>query len=207
MIVRRLRHAALPLALVACVGAAGIAVYAERQARDTRGELAAMRVDLHKLNRSSALKISVLDRRVEAVAHPLHAALSWPVNGEITSPFGDRGCCSFHPGVDIDAPAGAAVHAAAAGVVVASGEESGYGNRVVVEHGRGLETLYAHLASIDVDTGQAVTAASTLGTVGCTGLCDGVHLHFEVHLYGRKSDPALWLPEQDRAVAALHWGG
>jgi murein DD-endopeptidase MepM/ murein hydrolase activator NlpD len=77
----------------------------------------------------------------------------------------------------------------------------------VVEHGRGLETLYGHLGSIDVQTGQAVTAASTLGTVGCTGLCDGVHLHFEVHLYGRKSDPALWLPEQDRAVAALHWGG
>jgi murein DD-endopeptidase MepM/ murein hydrolase activator NlpD len=55
--------------------------------------------------------------------------------------------------------------------------------------------------------GQAVTAASTLGSVACTGLCDGVHLHFEVHRYGRKSDPALWLPEQDRAVAALHWGG
>jgi murein DD-endopeptidase MepM/ murein hydrolase activator NlpD len=184
-----------------------VAVHAERQARDARGEVAAMRVDLRKLNRSSTLRISVLDRRVEAVAHPLHAALSWPVNGEVTSPFGSRGCCEFHPGIDIDAPAGAPVHAAAAGVVVEAGEESGYGNRVVVEHGRGLETLYAHMGSIDVSTGQAVTAASTLGTVGCTGHCDGVHLHFEVHLHGEKSDPALWLPEQDRAVAALHWGG
>jgi murein DD-endopeptidase MepM/ murein hydrolase activator NlpD len=189
------------------VGAAALAVYAEREARDARAELAAMRVDAGKRNRHDALAISVLDRRLEAVSHPLHAALSWPVNGEVTSPFGARGCCEFHPGIDIDAPAGAAVHPAAAGVVVAAGEESGYGNRVVVDHGRDLETLYGHLGSIDVETGQAVTAASTLGTVGCTGLCDGVHLHFEVHLNGEKSDPSLWLPEQDRAVAALHWGG
>ena len=155
----------------------------------------------------SAAALSVLGRRLDAVSHPLHAALVWPVSGAVNSPFGTRGCCSFHPGIDIDAPAGAPVHAAAAGLVVAAGEESGYGNRVVVDHGRGLTTLYGHLESISVRSGEAVTSASTLGTVGCTGICDGVHLHFEVRLKGEKSDPSLWLPEQTRAVAALHWGG
>lgn len=204
---RRLRHLGLPLALVACVGAAAATVHSELRARDAQGELAAMRVDVDRLSRRNAFQLSVLDRRVQAVSHPLHAALSWPVNGMVTSPFGTRGCCSFHPGVDIDAPEGATVYPAAAGVVVAAGEESGYGNRVIVAHGRGLETLYAHLGSIEAHENEAVTAATPIGTVGCTGSCDGVHLHFEVRLYGQKSDPALWLPEQDRAVAALHWGG
>jgi murein DD-endopeptidase MepM/ murein hydrolase activator NlpD len=208
--VRRLRpllRAAIPLALcVLCAFAAVTAVRAERDARDTEAAMVDLRGDLARANRRSNAHLSVLDRRLKAVSHPLHSALVWPVSGAVTSPFGDRGY-EFHPGIDIDAPAGAPVRPAAAGVVVEAGEESGYGNRVVVDHGRGLETVYAHLERITVSTGETVTSASTLGTVGCTGACDGTHLHFEVRLDGRKSDPSLWLPQQSRAVASLTWGG
>ena len=208
--VRRLRpliRAAIPLALcILCVVAVATAVRADREARDTKAAMVDIRSQLARADKRSAAHLSVLDRRLKAVSHPLHASLVWPVSGAVTSPFGDRGY-EFHPGMDIDAPAGAPVRPAAAGLVVAAGEESGYGNRVVVDHGRGLETVYAHLERISVSTGEVVTAASTLGTVGCTGACDGTHLHFEVRLDGRKSDPSLWLPQQSRAVASLTWGG
>ena len=207
---RRLRpllRAAVPLALwTLCIVVAVAAVRADRDARDAQRSIDGVRAELARANKRSAAHLSVLDRRIKAVSHPLHAALAWPVSGSVTSPFGDRGY-SFHPGMDIDAPAGAPVHPAAAGLVVAAGEETGYGNRIVIDHGRGLQTVYAHLERISVSTGEAVTSASTIGTVGCTGMCDGVHLHFEVRLDGRKSDPSLWLPAQSRAVAALTWGG
>jgi murein DD-endopeptidase MepM/ murein hydrolase activator NlpD len=182
------------------------AVRADREARGTKAAMLDIRGELARADKRSAAHLSVLDRRLKAVSHPLHASLVWPVSGAVTSPFGDR-AYEFHPGIDIDAPAGAPVRPAAAGRVVAAGEESGYGNRVVVDHGRGLQTVYAHLERISVSTGEVVTAASTLGTVGCTGACDGTHLHFEVRLDGRKSDPSLWLPQQSRAVASLTWGG
>jgi murein DD-endopeptidase MepM/ murein hydrolase activator NlpD len=195
---------------VLCIVAAVSAVRANREARDAKASIEGIRAELAHADRRdvrSAAELSVLGRRLDAVSHPLHAALVWPVSGAVNSAFGARGCCSFHPGIDIDAPAGAPVHAAAAGFVVVAGEESGYGNRVVVDHGRGLTTVYAHLDRIAVRSGEAVTSASTLGTVGCTGVCDGDHLHFEVRLNGQKSDPTVWLPEQTRVVAALHWGG
>ena len=169
-----------------------------------------MTVDVGRLQQRgehSAAELSILDRRLQVVSHPLHAALMWPVDGAVTSPFEERRCCSVHPGIDIDAPEGAGARAAGAGVVVAAGWESGYGNRVVIDHGRGLTTLYAHLGRVAVAEQEAVTAASVVGTVGCTGSCYGVHLHFEVRLRGAKTDPALWLPEQRRGVASLRWAG
>jgi murein DD-endopeptidase MepM/ murein hydrolase activator NlpD len=201
----------LPLALfVVCTAAVAASVYSGRRASELQSDVASMRIDLgrlQKLNDRSTLDVTILERQLEAVSHPLHAALVWPVSGAVTSPFGPRGCCSVHPGIDIDAPEGADVRAAAAGTVEAAGWESGYGNRVVVDHGRGLETVYAHLGSIDVHPSEAVTSATVVGAVGCTGSCDGVHLHFEIRLHGKTSDPAFWLPSQPRAVAALQWGG
>src|SRR3954469_6061358 len=151
-VVRRFRplfRAAVPLALwVLVIVAAVSAVRAAREARAAKASIEGVRADLARANRRdarSAAELSVLGRRIEAVSHPLHAALVWPVSGAVNSPFGTRGCCSFHPGIDIDAPPGAPVHPAAAGVVVAAGEESGYGNRVVIDHGRDLTTVYAHL--------------------------------------------------------------
>jgi murein DD-endopeptidase MepM/ murein hydrolase activator NlpD len=140
--------------------------------------------------------------RLRAVSHPLRASVTWPVSGPLLDGYGPRGS-GWHSGIDVDAPYGAAVSAAAPGYVVRSGWEEGYGNRVVVAHGRGLETVYAHLAELSVDPGVFVSEWSQLGTVGCTGSCDGAHLHFEVRINGEATDPLLWLPPHPTRVALV----
>jgi murein DD-endopeptidase MepM/ murein hydrolase activator NlpD len=151
---------------------------------------------------SSERRLAAVFERVRVIGHPLHAAISWPVSGPLLDGYGPRGS-GWHSGIDIDAPEGAPVSAAAPGVVVRTGWEDGYGNRVVVAHGRGLETTYAHLQEITVDTGAFVSEASLVGTVGCTGSCYGAHLHFEVRIDGISSDPLLWLPTQIVTRAGL----
>jgi hypothetical protein len=145
-----------------------------------------------RAGRSERLLVGV-GRKLRAVSHPLRASISWPVSGPLLEPYGPRGS-GWHSGIDVDAPAGAPVSAAAPGIVVDRGWEEGYGNRVVVAHGRGLETLYAHLGEITVDSGVFVSEWSQVGTVGCTGTCDGAHLHFEIRISSVTSDPLLWLP-------------
>ena len=196
--------------LVLCTAAVASAVRADRRAGELQASVAKLQVDVGRLRQGSdrsASRLTLLGRQLEVLSHPLHAALIWPVEGGVTSPFGARGCCAWHPGIDIDSPEGSDVRSAAGGIVVNAGWEEGYGNRVIVDHGRGLETVYAHLGSITVTEQEAVTSATVLGSVGCTGTCDGVHLHFEVRLHGEKSDPELWLPAQTRGTSALHWSG
>jgi murein DD-endopeptidase MepM/ murein hydrolase activator NlpD len=150
----------------------------------------------------SARRLARVGERLRAVSHPLRASVTWPVSGPLLSSYGPRGS-GWHSGVDVDAPYGAPVSPAAPGYVVRSGWDEGYGNRVVVAHGRGLETVYAHLARVSVDPGVFVSEWSQLGTVGCTGTCDGAHLHFEVRINGEASDPLLWLPPHPTRVALV----
>jgi murein DD-endopeptidase MepM/ murein hydrolase activator NlpD len=150
----------------------------------------------------SERRLAGVGERLRAVSHPLRTSVSWPVSGPLLEPYGPRGS-GWHSGIDVDAPDGAPVSAAAPGYVVRSGWEEGFGNSVVVAHGRGLETVYAHLAEISVDPGVFVSEWSQLGTVGCTGTCDGAHLHFEVRINGEASDPLLWLPAHPARVAAV----
>jgi Peptidase family M23 len=150
---------------------------------------------------SAERRLSSVGERVRVLGHPLHASISWPISGPLLAGYGARGS-GWHSGVDVDAPEGARVSAAAPGIVVNTGWEDGYGNRVVVAHGRGLETTYAHLQDITVDTGAFVSESSTVGTVGCTGACHGAHLHFEVRINGFSSDPLLWLPVASSGSAA-----
>ncbi len=120
--------------------------------------------------------------------------LSWPLVGSITSYFGPRDGSS-HTGVDIDGHEGDAVSAAAPGRVVTSGyHPGGYGNVVVIDHGGGVATLYAHLSAIDVKAGQMLQGGDQLGAVGCTGSCTGDHLHFEVRINEQPVDPLFYLP-------------
>ena len=108
--------------------------------------------------------------------------LRYPVRAAVGHRFGPRSNV-FHAGVDFPAASGTPVTAAGFGTVVAAQfAASGWGNMVVVAHRFGLRTLYAHLASIDVATGQVVGAGQRLGTVGATGRATGPHLHFEVLL-------------------------
>jgi hypothetical protein len=121
-------------------------------------------------------------------------ALAWPVAGQIVDPFGPRGN-RFHAGVDIIAPTGTPVAAAAGGrVTYADWLAGGWGKLVVVAHPDGVRTMYAHLSSIDVRVGERVGTGARLGAVGATGDATGPHLHFEVRLRGAGVDPRQALP-------------
>lgn len=124
--------------------------------------------------------------------------LSWPVSGTITSPYGYRqnpfgGAPDFHPGLDIAAPMGTTVTAAAAGTVISAGWYGGYGNYILIDHGGGMATGYGHLSQIFVSNGQQVQKGQAIGAVGSTGHSTGPHLHFEVRLHGKTTDPAAYL--------------
>ena len=107
-----------------------------------------------------------------------------PVQGRITSPVGLRrdpidGTMRNHQGVDIAVPTGTPVHPVAPGVVVYSGPRGGYGNMVVIEHGDGMLTIYAHNSTILSTVGEQVTDSTTIALSGSTGRSTGPHLHFE----------------------------
>jgi murein DD-endopeptidase MepM/ murein hydrolase activator NlpD len=123
---------------------------------------------------------------------PSAAGLIWPVNGPVTSGFGMR-WGRMHEGIDIGAPSGTPIRAAAAGRVVYAGWMSGYGNLVAIDHGGGISTAYGHQSSIAVGNGQIVSQGQTIGYVGCTGHCFGPHLHFEVRINGAPVDPLGYL--------------
>ncbi len=117
-----------------------------------------------------------------------------PVDGRQTSDFGPRvdpmkGGHGYHTGLDIAAPMGTAVHASGDGVVVRAGTAGGYGNMVVIDHGGGVETRYAHLSEMAVQVGDRVAAGAVVGGVGSTGRSTGPHLHFEVRRDGSAVDP------------------
>ncbi len=117
-----------------------------------------------------------------------------PVGGKVTSPFGPRNkprpdASSNHKGVDLQASSGQSVKASASGTVSFAGEQGGYGNIVIIDHGSGLETAYAHLSSISVKKGDEVSQGDTIGAAGQTGTATGPHLHFEVRKNNTKVDP------------------
>ncbi len=120
----------------------------------------------------------------------------WPVSGPVTSGFGQR-CgssgCRMHSGIDIAAPVGTPVGASAAGTVVAAGNQGAYGLTVIIDHGDGFATLYAHLSTISVSSGQRVSRGTVVGAVGMTGNSTGPHLHFEIRYGGSPVDPIAYL--------------
>jgi murein DD-endopeptidase MepM/ murein hydrolase activator NlpD len=120
------------------------------------------------------------------------AGFIWPVNGAVVSGFGMR-WGRLHEGIDITAPTGTPIWAAAAGTVIHAGWLGGYGNLVVIDHGNGLATAYAHASVIVVAVGQEVAQGETVALVGSTGNSSGPHLHFEVRVNGIAVDPLLYL--------------
>ncbi len=118
----------------------------------------------------------------------------WPVNGPITSPFCERRAWeACHPGIDIGVPSGTPIRAAGTGNVVIAGWVSGYGNYTCIDHGGGFSTCYGHQSRIEVRIGQHVTQGQIIGLTGCTGLCFGPHLHFEVRIDGAVTNPVNYL--------------
>jgi len=116
----------------------------------------------------------------------------FPANGPITSAFGRR-WGRAHTGVDIDGATGSPIIAAQTGTVTLAGWKNGYGNTVMIDHGNGVTTLYAHQARISVRNGQRVDRGQVLGTVGSTGNVTAAHLHYEVIVDGVHRNPAPWL--------------
>ena len=125
-------------------------------------------------------------------------AFMWPANSTyITSRFGLRihpvtGQQKSHTGIDIGASAGSNVLAAAAGTVTMASWNGGYGNCVMIDHGNGYQTLYAHMSSLAVASGASVSAGTVLGYVGSTGVSTGPHLHFEIWASGSRVDPEMF---------------
>lgn len=115
-----------------------------------------------------------------------------PADGRMSSRFGPR-WGSFHPGIDIAAPTGDPISAAAAGVVTSAGWGGGYGNVVRVQNADGVTTVYAHMSQILVAAGQPVAVGEPIGKIGSTGFSTGPHLHFEVRVQDQAIDPLPWL--------------
>lgn len=126
--------------------------------------------------------------------------MKWPTPGytRVSSPYGMRihpiyKVKKMHTGIDIDAPSGAKIIAANSGKVIMAGWNGGYGNCVIIDHGGGLATLYAHQSKILVKVGDKVERGETIGKVGTTGLSTGPHLHFEVRKNGSTVNPQSYV--------------
>jgi murein DD-endopeptidase MepM/ murein hydrolase activator NlpD len=126
-----------------------------------------------------------------------NGSMIWPVNGPITSQFCERRAWeACHPGIDIGVPSGTPIRAAAAGRVTLQqsvGASGGYGNYTCISHTSTLSTCYAHQSAFKVSLGQSVSQGQVIGISGCTGLCFGPHLHFEVRINGSVTNPLNYL--------------
>lgn len=123
----------------------------------------------------------------------------WPCRGEITSYFGWRthpifGTTKYHSGMDIAVDYGTPIYAADSGTVIYSGWMGGYGYAVMIDHGGGLVTLYAHNQGLNVYEGQYITKGTCIAYAGSTGYSTGPHCHFEVRLHGEVTEPLNYLP-------------
>jgi murein DD-endopeptidase MepM/ murein hydrolase activator NlpD len=144
-------------------------------------------VDAERANRDSrnGLTTSIGQTRPNVWLLPVH-------DYNFSSPFGQR-WGRLHAGVDLALPHGTPYYAAHAGVVTRSSWYGGYGYAVVIDHGNGIETIYAHSSKLIAREGQRVEAGTLLGLVGNTGHSFGDHLHFEVHINGEPTDPVTFM--------------
>jgi septal ring factor EnvC (AmiA/AmiB activator) len=128
----------------------------------------------------------------------------WPLVGSIRSPFGGRsdpfsGEGAFHTGIDLAASIGTNVHVTADGTVEAAGYSGRYGKLIIVDHGNGVETYYAHLSEYLVVPGQEVRRNEVIALSGATGRVTGAHLHYEVRIAGTPVNPFKYMGKQDTA--------
>jgi len=145
---------------------------------------------------SEQIELEILRRQIREGRAP--GRLAWPVQGPISSPYGWRihpvlGGRRMHTGVDVAVPTGTPIRAAAGGRVILAERWGGYGRTVVVDHGGGVSTLYAHMSAIAASVGEEPLAGEVIGYIGCSGYCTGPHLHFEVREAGQPVDPMNYL--------------
>jgi len=177
-------------------------VAAEREKSTTlatiREDRESVLAEIEALEQQSAVLAAQIRQAQQQSATPVivppsgTGRLAWPVSGPVTSGFGPR-WGRMHEGIDIAVPVGTPVRAAAAGTVIYAGWLGGYGNLVVVDHGGGLSTAYAHNSSFAASVGQSVAAGQVVSYSGNTGNSSGPHVHFEVRVNGTAVDPLGYL--------------
>ena len=149
------------------------------------------------LNKNIEEKIEKIEEEIERESHTVQGVYLevTPVSGIITSRFGNRESIRSygHTGLDIAAPGGTPIRAAADGTVSFSGYSGGYGYVVKISHGNGIETYYAHCSELYVSSGEKIEAGDVIAAVGSTGNSTGDHLHFEVVVDGTEIDPQNYL--------------
>lgn len=167
--------------------------------KDRQGDLEKLKAELEAEERAiEASLASYYATRGKTTGLKFSGRLGMPASGRLGSGFGMRrhpvlGYVRMHKGVDIGAPSGSAIRASADGIVIAASYMRGYGNCIIVDHGGGISTLYAHCSRIMVGNGARVKRGQTIGKVGQTGLATGPHLHFEVRVNGKAVNPRSWL--------------
>jgi len=162
----------------------------EAEISELEGELAALEKE------EGSIRAVIAER--SSVGGRAPGQLVRPVPGAISSGFGPRlhpilGFSRMHNGVDMNCGSGDAIVAAEAGVVILAGVKGGFGKTVMIDHGGGMVTLYAHQSGYAVSSGERVSAGQVVGYCGSTGLSTSPHLHFEVRILGDPRDPAGYL--------------
>jgi murein DD-endopeptidase MepM/ murein hydrolase activator NlpD len=183
------------------VGLAGTRADKSNALTHVRAERQQLEGNLSGLQKEQAKIQSTLQQAASGIpAGPIKhgsGALIWPVNGPITSQFCERRAWeACHPGIDIGVPSGTPIRAAAAGKVVlmqSEGASGGYGNFTCIAHTSAMSTCYAHQSRFATSLGASVAQGQVIGYSGCTGLCFGAHLHFEVRINGAVTNPLNYL--------------
>lgn len=181
----------------------------ERQAqhlKELRAAKTAKLADLRGQIQATREEASAIQARSEEIAEQLAVApapttslaagasgFAWPISGAITSGYGQR-WGRMHQGIDIDCVTGAPIRASKAGTVVTASYDGGYGYHVVIDHGGGFASLYAHNSELQVNSGQRVSGGQVIAACGSTGQSTGDHLHFEIRVNGAPQDPLRYLP-------------
>ncbi|MGH2686815.1 MAG: murein hydrolase activator EnvC family protein, partial [Actinomycetota bacterium] len=174
-----------------------------RVAADLDARIAEIRAEADALAAQDAELTALIRRKEAEAAQTAQSAgssgrvstsgLVWPARGPVTSEYGQR-WGRLHAGIDIGAGTGAPIWAAQSGTVIFSGVQSGYGQVIIIDHGGGLSTLYAHQSRRIATDGQRVSRGQTIGLVGSTGQSTGPHLHFETRENGSPVNPRRYLP-------------
>lgn len=177
----------------------GELVSLDREQQNLKKDLKALEAEEDRLNQD-AKKITSIIANLKTNEKFVGGKMMFPTPGytRITSPFGNRlhpvyKTYKMHTGIDIAAPSGANIVAALDGTVIYADWFGGYGKVIMVDHGGGIVTLYAHCSTLVAKSGQKVTKGQTVAKVGSTGVSTGAHLHFEVRQNGKYVDPVPWV--------------